>query len=633
MSEHRLSRIYQTPRSRPPTTAHATGIATHVQADRSIGWRSFSAVCCASAAGFLVVAIANTLARLEFAVAEWVFLLGLAMLFVPPAVRLTAAAPTRAERLWLVVLLGLLSYGVKVLHSPIRFTFFDEFSHWRTVIDIMRFGELFHVNPLQQISAFYPGLEIATAAFASMSGLPVYPCGLLLLAVARVVLMLGLFLFYEYITGSERIAGIAGLLYVANPNFLFFDAQFSYESLALPFFALLLWALARRQDTQGMDRVALTLVLLCGLGALMLTHHVSTYAFIGLLLVWQFAVWLVHHKRNTSQGLGQTPLIAAILGITWMAFVALLTVDYLAPHFINGVVELAHMIAGESEPRQLFRARSGATAPFWERGLSFGAVLLILFVLPWGLWRVWRSYRSHGPVLALGFIALLYPGTLALRLTERGSETANRASEFLFLGIALVLAIAVVELWLARRHRGTVALWTGWATVLFIGGMLVGFARWARLPGPYIVAADTRSVEREGVEAARWASARLGPDNRVTADRINRMLMGTYGLQRTVTGYGDQFDIWVPYFAPELSERVRQVWVDGNIQYVVADLRLTTMVPTASGYFERGERYYRYRTTPMQPEMLAKFDRDETISRVFDSGNIRIYDVGATAND
>ncbi len=607
-------------------TASVDVTAPTSNASTTAWWQGFAAVSCASSLGFLVVAIADTLARFEYPRAEFVFIAGLIVTFLPLALRLIASTPSRNERIGLILLAGLLCYGIKILHSPIRFTFFDEFSHWRTVIDIMRHAHLFYVNPLQQISALYPGLEVATATLASMSGLSVFQSGLLILAVARIVLSLGLYLFYEYISGSERVAGIAALLYAVNPNYLFFDAQFSYESLALPIFVMLLFVLARRQHAQGVDRIALTVQMMLGLGAMMVIHHVSTYAFVALVVIWQFVAF-VRYGRYTRKGLGQAPLIAFILAVTWMAYAALLTVNYLAPQFINGVVELFKMIAGESEPRQLFQARTGTIAPLWERMLSYGTVLLILFVLPWGLWRIWKHYRDNVPMLTLGIIAIIYPATLALRFTERGSEVANRASEFIFLGIAFVLSIAVLEVWMMHYRRVRVAAFAIGATAIFVGGMLIGFARWARLPGPYLVAADTRSVEMQGIRAAQWAGDHLGSDNRIIADRINRMLMGTYGLQRTVTGYGDQIDIWIPYFSPQLTRNVRQVFAEGNIRYVVADLRLTASLPTASGYFERGERYYQYRTTPMQISVLKKFDQDQTISRVFDSGDIRMYDV------
>ena len=102
----------------------------------STWWRGIAPVSFVCSVGFLFVAIGDTLARFEYAGAEWIFLLGLIITFVPPALRLISVVPSRSERIALVVVVGLLYYGVKVLHSPIRITYYDEYSHRRTVIDI-----------------------------------------------------------------------------------------------------------------------------------------------------------------------------------------------------------------------------------------------------------------------------------------------------------------------------------------------------------------------------------------------------------------------------------------------------------------------------------------------------------------
>ena len=58
--------------------------------------------------------------------------------------------------------------------------------------------------------------------------------------------------------------------------------------------------------------------------------------------------------------------------------------------------------------------------------------------------------------------AVAYFAMLGLRLSPAAWETGNRASEFLFLGLAFVLAFAGVELWNRRYKPGLVAPWR-WA--------------------------------------------------------------------------------------------------------------------------------------------------------------------------
>jgi hypothetical protein len=164
--------------------------------------------------------------------------------------------------------------------------------------------------------------------------------------------------------------------------------------------------------------------------------------------------------------------------------------------------------------------------------------------------------------------------------------------------------------------------------VVFIGGVIIGWARWARMPGPYLVGADTRSVEPESIEVARWSLEVLGPGNRTVSDRTNRSLLGTYGLQRPVTGYGDLVDTKSLILSPRLGPAEQEVALEGNVRYVYIDRRLSTALPLSGIYIERGElTAVGIWRVPLAADRLAKFDGLPSISRMFDSGDIQIYDI------
>lgn len=237
------------------------------------------------ACSMMLIAVAYNGGR---AGANWTDLplwLGLAALFIPIAARLLSANATRQERLALVVLFGVGLFLVKAFQYPLYFSYHDEFIHWRTASDIMRSGELFIPNSLIPVSPLFPGLEIATSALSAVSGLSLFVAGLLVLGSARLILTLALYLFYERVGSSSRVAGLASLLYLSNPKLIFFDGQFSYESLALPFAILALFALIRRR-AGAPGWFGLTLVALVALGGTIVTHHLTSYALLALLLLW-----------------------------------------------------------------------------------------------------------------------------------------------------------------------------------------------------------------------------------------------------------------------------------------------------------------------------------------------------------
>ncbi len=202
--------------------------------ERKKSWGWAPAISLSLAAGLLIIAASDLLARQGLGGGELLFWIGLAVLILPPALRLTASRASRRERMAIVALTGLAMYAVKIMQSPYGFTYADEFIHAFNVTQIQRSGGLFQPNPILPVTPYYPGLEILTSALVSMGGLDVFSAGLIVIGLARLILMLSLYLFYEQVGGSGRIAGMAALIYASNPNFLFWSSQFSYESLALP---------------------------------------------------------------------------------------------------------------------------------------------------------------------------------------------------------------------------------------------------------------------------------------------------------------------------------------------------------------------------------------------------------------
>src|SRR6202043_1947605 len=93
--------------------------------------------------------------------------------------RLAEPSVSRWERLGLLILASLGLYSLKLLGSPLGFSAFDEFLHWRTAEDIMSYGRLFTSNELLPVSPLYPGLEIVTTAIANMTGLSIFVCAVL----------------------------------------------------------------------------------------------------------------------------------------------------------------------------------------------------------------------------------------------------------------------------------------------------------------------------------------------------------------------------------------------------------------------------------------------------------------------
>jgi hypothetical protein len=598
-----------------------------------------------AAAGAMLVALGMTVARRGAFHADLLFWVGLWIIFVPIATRLASIAPSRHERIALLVGLGLWLYLVKVLHSPVGFTFFDELLHWRTATDIVRSGRLFGENPLLPVSPYYPGLESATLSLAQPAGLSIYEGGILLLALARALSMLALFLLYERLSASPRLASLATLVYVTNPAFMFFDKQFAYESLGLPLAFLLLWIELRRQREPTSSRRVLAVIGALVLAAVIITHHLTSYALSAFMVLWS-GTWLWLRRKHRG-GAGPVWLaIAAILGTaSWLLAVARVTIAYLGGNLITTLREIVGLIAGETAVRRLFHGFAGDVAPLWERLAGYGAVLGVMIVLPFGLWVVWRRYRHDALALALAIGALAFPVAQMLRFTPFGLQIVGRTPEFLFLPLGFVLAAALLDSNTTPRLRRHIETWFPgretlvmrvvfvlWITTLFTGGVILGWPRWGRMPGPYLVVADSRSIEPQGIAAARWAHLVLEPRQRIAADRINALLMLAYGRHDPVTASFGGVNVPELFFVDSIGPSERAMIRQGAIRYVIIDRRIATDRPSAGVYFEPGERSLDQITVPVGLGLLIELDTLPEVRRIMDSGDIIIFDTGALAS-
>ncbi len=243
---------------------------------------------------------------------------------------------------------------------------------------------------------------------------------------------------------------------------------------------------------------------------------------LALLTLWTLVALL--GRRWGLRGPSPAWLMAVTLAgvVAWLLLVARLTINYLGGNFSSTLTEILNLIAGESQMRQLFHGAAGDVAPLWERLAGYASVGLIMVALPAGLWAIWRHRRSHVLSLTLGVAALAYPAGQMLRFTPFGLQLAGRLPAFVFLPLAYVLAYGLYTYMLVAwpRPRRVLASLT-WLAIVFVGGVILGWPRWERLPGPYEVVADSRSVDRQSIAAARWLGQTLAPNQRVAADRVN----------------------------------------------------------------------------------------------------------------
>jgi hypothetical protein len=574
-----------------------------------------------------VIAAANALARSGHPGGGVLFWVAILSFFALAAFRLTSSIPSRKERAAIVVVVGMTLYLVKLLKDPFTFTYSDEFIHSYNALKVLDTGALLNDNPILGVTPQYTGLPTAASAVASLTGFHVFGAGVVVIGAARLVMMLALFLLFEEITRSSRAAGLAALIYTANANFMFFTAQYAYESLALPLAVLVMAGVSRwmRRDDDAARR-AWAVAAVIASTAVVMTHHMTSYALLGFLA----AVSLVHAVVGRGRATANPwpfVIFTGVAMIVWLTFVASDTVGYLTPIFTTALEAAAQTISNETAPRELFESDSGVKGSAVERVVALSSVALIALSLPFALREVWRGYRRQAVALVFAAAAVGYLGMLFLRFIPKAWEVGNRASEFLFLGVALMLALAAVACDDVRRFAPRQSLLAAAAVVVFAGGIITAVPPDVRLALPYRIAAeDGRVLEPPGAAAAAWARE-MASGSRFGADESNARQLLAHGQIALAGSSPNVFDV-LQY--PNLTPLMVSVLTENRLRYVVMDRRRIREDKTV-GYFFASDRAARAGIFPRT--WYTKFDRQPGVSRVFDSGDLAIYDLSRLRYD
>jgi hypothetical protein len=588
-----------------------------------------SAVAVSAATGVVVVAAADTAGRLGHAGApwaDWLYWLGQALILAPAWARMISRRPLcAAGAVTIVGLLTVAEYLVKVCYSPAAFVSPDELTHWRSTVDILRTGKLFTVSYLLPIGPRYPGLEEITAALASVTGLAAVTAGLIVAGVAHLMFVCALYILYRNVSGSDRIAGLSVLLYASNPLFQSFASMFIYQTAALPFLALTVLAAWQLAAPATASRAGWLTVAVLSVAATAVTHHVTSYL-LTVTLAGVALAGLLTGDRRTRNWAALLALLSAVTAAGWLAVAAPQTVGYLQPAAEGTLQGFRGVLASGHSG-----ARPVATGPLGNQALSAAGVLIMSAMLPVGWWQAWRRYRRQAWVVAMAIGSASWYVIVAVRLAVAdGSELAGRAGTFVYVPAAFIAALGLAHFTgvfggpaAVRRRRRPIA-----AAAVLAGGLVLlfnGLANgwppyWERLPGPHQVAGTERSVGPEEIAAATWALAALGPGNRFAADSGSYPVIGSYGDQEPVRDIGYLYTS--PVFTASDARRAQLQ----ALRYVLVDRRLASALPASGEYFPVDRNAGRY-SHPLPAADLTKFDHVPGVARVYDSGDIVIYDL------
>ncbi len=611
--------------------------------------------------GLLLQGIADALDRTGHESPDLaLFLAAITVIFAACAWRLTGSQASRRERIQISVVLGLGLLASYIMHRPLLLDSFDEMAHGATLTRMLESRPLIPTNTILPVSPYYPGLELVTAATRWLTGLPLALDQVIVLAAARLVLVLSVFLMVERACRSSRAGGIGVLVYAGCPQFYGFDAQYAYETLALAFAVVAIHLLMVSIDT-GRPKMGRSFVLALGcIVAMVFTHHLTAWLTIGFLVVWAVALYFIARSRvrpppgdvgptavPNSQLAGQeqppldqstisrkgaqarivgtAALVGVIVGGTWTAIVGSRVIGYVGPIIDDAYANVQRALGQLHGNRQLFRNSAGGGSPKWEIALMLGAaVLWCLILLPSLYSVVWkRSVRGGRLRFLPAVIAATYPLALLANISSDSKLVAERAMTFIFLGMAVV-----VGGWLARRllrERRTVerVATIVIATICFLGSMLFGGGPLpSYLPGPYRVGADELSLGSPSLALAHWTNTHLPAGSHVAADRDNGALLNDIGGVESVAPEDGLVNPSTLFFDRQLTPWDVSLIRQSGIRYIVIDDRLGEGLPLYGTYIAPGEPQ-----NPLTNADLGKYGSLPWARLIYNNGPIQVYDL------
>jgi hypothetical protein len=614
--------------------------------------------------GLLMVGLGDALGRTGHqSLVVPLFLAGLTFIFAPCAWRLTGTAATRNERIWVSVILGLALQAAYIFRSPLIFDNYDELAHGATLTRLIDSRALFQDNPVLPVSPYYPGIQLATIATRWLTGLPLLLDQMVVLVLARIVLVLCVFLVVERACHSSRAGGIGLLVYAANPEFYSLGAQYGYQTLALTFAVAAIYLLFVSIDAVQPERGRLFGLAIVCIAGMVVSHHLTSWLTIGFLVVWAAALRFVTdppdrpvaaatagqilalddllrsqaviasrdarlaRRKEQSRIVGLAALVGVVLAGVWFAFLGPVLTGYIDPIVQAGLKGAAQTLSQLHGNRTLFQNSAGGGSPLWEEALIFASVLFFCLIILISLYSVVRKKSIRGGRLRYlpAVIAATYPLAMLTNLSSSAKEVGARTTTFIFFGVAIIVGGWLAQRLFAPRRAAERMATIVVAVICFLGSTLYGGGPLPILVnGPYIVGGHERSLGSPSLALANWVSTHLPAGSQVAVDRDNAGLLNNFGQVDPVTPLNGANSPAPLFFNQQLTPSDIALIRKDDIRYIVTDTRLTEGLPLFGAYIAAGETGQPTRLTAAE---LEKFNSIPGVYRIYDNGAIQVYDL------
>ena len=523
-------------------------------------------------------------------------------------------------QLFCLFLFGFMLYLPHILSSPNYFHFYDELAHYQTALLIDEKGSI-DVNVTSfTVSKYYPGIELLTIFFKNITGNSLFVSGRIIVGISHSFIALFMYLFFRNIS-STKIAAIASLVYFFNSAFTFFDTYFSYESIGLPLLVLILFTVTKKNSHA--NSIGNTLIQVILLGAIVVTHHFSSYMvllFLIILLTINIIFTYLKIKVYNRRFYFLTLLTGTFI-FYWMVYLANANINYytkLTMDSFQGI--LKQSIFGERLSE--FTSIQLLNVPYFELFIRrYLYVPLILLLVLGGIYYLYNKKSLHNEFI---LTLIIYSSLFIISLVGLFTSIIefSRFSPFGFIGIAFLIGICLENM---QKTRFFKILSLISVIILIIGGISLGTEN--RDPYSTNIRIGQQSIESKVISSAAWSEKYLGRYNSMLSNSATSNVLEFYGIQKSIS-YGG----WEVFFPTNVSFNATYYLESNGINYLAVDKRISIYISEVRYYFDRDELYIPNhppfgRTEPLPLESITKFDKHVAFSNIYKNGNIAIYKI------
>jgi hypothetical protein len=540
----------------------------------------------------------------------YVFWLAYFLVLVPVAWRLLSMKTPRTHRNALVVGLGIWSMCPSLDRTGNGPLYYDEFSHFRMLQDLVRVGHPVSSTGLLQIGANFPGVELVTSALYHLSGLTLWLSAIGVASLAHVALLFGVYVLVRDESRSSRAGAVAAIVYSLNPSWLFFDAQFSYETLALP---VLVWgivlglrALRAREGASPRAQTCQAVVSGILIAALVLIHHVTSVIACAVFLGVAIGATVQRRRRGAGERAGLVvplrawAMAAWALALTAARFIAVghpLVVYLGSPlHFSKEFSQLLSVLGIGTAVHTPF---GGSLAPAFEVVASYLMLPILAIAFVWAVWGLAGHRRELSPLVYVSaLLGFLFFVSLLLVSSSTYAESVHRSWAFSFLGLAIVLGMAAHytlnddlevrlfsrRLWplpaLRYARTGTIALVC--LVIVAVGGVSAGTDTAYQFGGTVVPDLDPLYVGTQTQLVATWFDTHARSKDVVWADRFIGRPIAVGSSVRIANPNGLE-DLLV--LSPTIPKSTFWAFINDKVTYIVFDRRTGTIPGNPPSYW------------------------------------------------